>query len=646
MVNGATFSADGSRIHFAQLQGGGKCKLAEMRSDGTEIQVFSTVFECNIRPAFSPDRPGVVIVFMSSGPDGPGVYSVHSSGGVTLVTPTMEAGGLTYADSRVAFMKDGHLRTVAVGADGKGTDPADLGRDTQGLEIDKDTLAVSTDGTTVTFAATKDGNLTIYQIAAIGGEVSEVINLGAASPNIDFYTVSGDGCVVSFVKPGSGGERAKTYILDVCDSSILPVVREINVDGWWFVPYSVGPRQMPWDFNDRIQCRHCPHAGDPVNLASESISYSSTDISQVTAGPQVRLTRTYNTRDPRPTEFGQGWRTNLSEHVAFSRSGVPTSMEGVTWIRSDGSTVFFRLTPTGYVPPPGQHEQLEVVGGLAQVTDLEGVVRHFDEVGRLVRVRDRFGLGYDLAYSTFGWAESITHSLGASIAMTYDNAGRLISASASDGRVATYSYSNNLLASVTKPGGVVESYSYDSDGRLHEIMDSSGRVIYRQSLSRGSIIEQADGRGNGYRFGYRSGQVPGSGSAIVTDTLGASIRSTWNEFGFETSRVDEVGATTVIEYNSLGDRTKVTDASGSTYRTSYNEGGDPTSSVDPNGNTSSFTWRADHQPLSSTDPTGVTTSYEYNASGALTSIQTQGGGTTLLFPNSDGTVSATISPDG
>ncbi|RIK05033.1 MAG: hypothetical protein DCC49_12950, partial [Acidobacteria bacterium] len=33
-------------------------------------------------------------------------------------------------------------------------------------------------------------------------------------------------------------------------------------------------------------------------------------------------------------------------------------------------------------------------------------------------------------------------------------------------------------------------------------------------------------------------------------------------------------------------------------------------------------------------------------SGALTSIQTQGGGTTLLFPNSDGTVSATISPDG
>ncbi|RIK04369.1 MAG: hypothetical protein DCC49_13440 [Acidobacteria bacterium] len=356
--------------------------------------------------------------------------------------------------------------------------------------------------------------------------------------------------------------------------------------------------------------------------------------------------------------MGPGWRTNFDQVIRPAtgpRTAAATDpVSGVGWVRADGREDFFARDSSCGAPGggrhsggPATHDEVVCWGNHYEATDTANVAHVFDPEGRLGQVRDRHGNGYGIGRDSAGRPQDVTSTAGQKIHLEYDSEGQLASATSSDGVTVNYTMAGGRLVSVTKPGGLVYSYSYDSLGRLKTIRDPTGTITYQQNLDAGRVGSQSDGRENSTSFSYQSGPTFGSSEAKVQDARGGVQRSIANSVEFETARTNQEGNTTRFGYDSAGNRASITDAIGASTATTFNSAGNPVSVRAPDGSMTTSRYRADHQVSDTTDPTGRTTRFEYNDRGVLTSVDPSGpAGASISVPNADGSISATLSPDG
>src|SRR5581483_4737697 len=154
-------------------------------------------------------------------------------------------------------------------------------------------------------------------------------------------------------------------------------------------------------------------SGKTVDPRSGNVSLSVTDASVETAGPQLAITRTYNSLDPRTSQaLGAGWSSELDMSLAPDTDGSGALILTL----ADGQQVrFAKNAAGGYAPPQAFYAAVTPVsGGGFTVTDKAGATWSFTQASgsswRLSKVTDEAGMSETFSY-TSGVLATITNNV-------------------------------------------------------------------------------------------------------------------------------------------------------------------------------------------------------------------------------------------
>jgi YD repeat-containing protein len=131
-------------------------------------------------------------------------------------------------------------------------------------------------------------------------------------------------------------------------------------------------------------------------------AFATTDTAVATVGPDLTITRTYNSLDPRQsTAFGEGWSSWLDTQVQEDADG---SCNVVVTLSTGRQVRFGKNTDGSYAPPEGQNLTLVYSGNAGEYTlhDATGSRWVFNAWGRLMEITDPSGLVEEIEYDAAG----------------------------------------------------------------------------------------------------------------------------------------------------------------------------------------------------------------------------------------------------
>jgi RHS repeat-associated protein len=418
--------------------------------------------------------------------------------------------------------------------------------------------------------------------------------------------------------------------------------------------------------------------GAPINVTNGNMYLRQEDYALPAVGPALDITRTYNSNSQRIGLFGRGWSTDYDQSIAANDSNL------ARYSQSDGRAIYLARTvgSTGsLLPLEGDfHGSLVQNGGSGfALTMKDGTVRQFNSSGKLVSVADRAGNQTTLAYDAGGKLVSGTDPFGRVLSFTTNANGQVLSISDSLGTIATYAYdgssrllsvvyadhsayqfgytSSNRLSSVTDAlGNLVESHTYDSQGRAVTSERQGG--VERVSLNYLSASETdvtdalthvtkfTIDRSRGRNVVTRVAGVcscGGAGSQIQnwsydsrlnvttkSDALNHVVSYSYDANDNRLSETDGSGTAT-YSYNALGEVLTVTDKLNGVTSNTYDAAGNLLTTKDALNNTTAFTYNGHGQILTATDARGKVTNFVYDATGNLVQSRDANGVTTFYF---------------
>ena len=241
----------------------------------------------------------------------------------------------------------------------------------------------------------------------------------------------------------------------------------------------------------------CPKAtaGHPIDLATGDTFIEETDVRIPGLAGGLTLSRTWNSIWPSVLAqsqiglFGTNWRSTHEERIFVGGDGF------VKYARADGNVWSFAYAGTAYASaaPANATATLNVdsnytvwtltfqngekrifsylSGSLTSIIDRNGNTTQltYDSLNRLVTVADPGGrhLYFGYANNSSYLVTSVTSDVGVSLSYAYDSLGRLTQVTKPDLTTLSFAYdSNSNITSVTDSNGkILESHTYDSQGR-------------------------------------------------------------------------------------------------------------------------------------------------------------------------------------
>jgi RHS repeat-associated protein len=226
-------------------------------------------------------------------------------------------------------------------------------------------------------------------------------------------------------------------------------------------------------------------------------------------------------------------------------------------------------------------------------------------------------------------------------------------------------------------------YAHDTDGRLTEVTNSSGRPMRFDYDHAGRLTKWTDRNGEWYRYVYdaqgRCVANEGSGGFLngtftyaddrttftdalgnattyrinehhrvveITDGLGHTTTQEWDGDNRLAARTDPLGHTTRFTYDDTGNLVATTRPDGAQALAEYDPAGRVTAFVAPDG----ATWRHEYDQrgnlVTDTDPTGVVTRYTVNEHGHRVAITDALGNVRRIETNPAGLPLAVVDPNG
>ncbi|GAA4546029.1 DUF6531 domain-containing protein [Amycolatopsis samaneae] len=393
----------------------------------------------------------------------------------------------------------------------------------------------------------------------------------------------------------------------------------------------VDGRDNPWKCTD----------GDPIDLATGEMITGYTDLDLPGVLPLV-LRRSHHSSYRVGRSFGGTWSSTLDQRLEIDDDGIWYAAEDGVLLR--------------YPHPARAGEPVEPVEGARRplVRDADGGYAVRDVAsGRTWRfapgagserplstITDRNGNRIDLLADKGGQVTEIRHTGGYRVAVDRD--GPLVT---------------GLRVLDGTAGDVhVLRFGYDGDGRLAEVVNSSGRAERFSYDVVGRVVRWEDRTGEWYAYHYdengRCVRTEGSGgvltcridydveSRITTyvdarghvtryhfnerwqlvreiSPLGVAATFTWDRYDRLLSRRDPLGRVTAYGYDDAGNITSVTRPDGRRATSEYNAFGQPVVITDPDG----AVWRYEYDGAGNRtaiiDPSGARTSFGYGMSGEL-----------------------------
>ncbi|RAJ32831.1 RHS repeat-associated protein [Kitasatospora sp. SolWspMP-SS2h] len=294
-------------------------------------------------------------------------------------------------------------------------------------------------------------------------------------------------------------------------------------------------------------------SGRDFNAAVGNYTTAATDAALPTVGPELSVTRSYNSLDPRTDgAFGAGWTSRWDMRVQVESSGWLTLPGNVVLTASNGARARFAWdgAKQAYIAGGGMAADLRKAdGGGWTLTDRAGTVHTFDTAGRLTKVTDSAGHTQNLTY-TGGKLSRATDALSGRY-LDFTWTGSHITGVAVSGASGswTYIYSGDRLTKVCPPGTAANAttgctlYEYGTGSQYQAAVQDAGPIGYwRLGGSEGTADNTA--------------RTPDRAPAQSTDV-------TWGATGALTGSTDTAatfnGSTSYVELPAKS-------ISGSTYR--------------------------------------------------------------------------------
>jgi RHS repeat-associated protein len=253
-------------------------------------------------------------------------------------------------------------------------------------------------------------------------------------------------------------------------------------------------------------------------------SAAATDSSISTAGPDLTITRTYNSLDwRRDTAFGIGWSSRLDTRVAKDNDGsgnvvvtLPSGRQARFGANDDGS----------YAAPPGVQATLvyDSSSGVYTLRDASGTTWSFDAIGRLVKITDGAGLSEHLTYDVDDHVRSIvndTSGRGLTIIWSGGHVTRIDEPVPAAGTAApswAYSYDGDRLTSVCAPGAGSKCthYTYQTGSHYRStVLDDNPRGYWRLGETSGDQVSSVTARNPGADAGTYTNVQLGTDGALA-----------------------------------------------------------------------------------------------------------------------------------
>jgi RHS repeat-associated protein len=278
------------------------------------------------------------------------------------------------------------------------------------------------------------------------------------------------------------------------------------------IPLDQGAPRSPDEAGSPNDNEEAKENADPVNPANGELYIEHTDLAFPGFGVRFALERTYRSRIDYTGVLGPAWDFNYNQrllnvpdsrrrvestglvvdyestgalpHALFGLLGDPRGAPSagcgpqVVYMTGHGTTLRFRQV--GENDDQIYYESAEGVrlvlsgrkrsGGVIDwsLTEPDGTVQRFDELGLLTAITDANGIGVAVDWEENGQSDwrvaTVTDSVGRVIDFEYNTGGRIVRVwEATSGLEARYTYQNGRLASATDSSGRTEHYEYDFD---------------------------------------------------------------------------------------------------------------------------------------------------------------------------------------
>jgi RHS repeat-associated protein len=369
----------------------------------------------------------------------------------------------------------------------------------------------------------------------------------------------GYGCFYDLIALKNSGYPEGTVIKDWFGQNwVLP--RNVCPDGYIYRnDYAVAPSQFYCERLDPAPKPACPpcngDAGNhatpwPVRLGTGEKTLTEVDVDATPGG--LKMVRTYRTRpvltDRFPSIVGAQWQASFQQRVVYAPA-LPWAPAAALVVRPDGSMIAYRQDPAtaAWVPDGDVTSTLAGNNGFGRptawtFTTENSDVEQFDGSGLLLSITARSGLTQTLTYSTRAtspatapWPALVTavaDSFGRALRFSYDSRGRLAQVVDANGGVHRYAYDASVpgnLTAVTFPDGATRRYLYNESGLngggnrpngLTGIVDELGQRYATYAFDASGRVTAEERAGGVDRYLMTYTQLADGMQTSVTDPLG------------------------------------------------------------------------------------------------------------------------------
>lgn len=256
----------------------------------------------------------------------------------------------------------------------------------------------------------------------------------------------------------------------------------------------------------------------------------------------------------------------------------------------------------------------------------------YDEQGRIIESTNSEGSKH-ITYNELNQRVSETDCEGNTTRYTYDDSGNCTQIIYPDGTLESYRYNAfNQIIWMRDRNGIETSYAYDTNAQLSSFTDGRGNTTNYIYDASGNLLSVTDALGAQTSYVYDK-----QGNCIsMTDALGHITAYAYDEQGRLISVTDAVGNETSYEYTTAGKLVKIIGADGNIQAYTVDGNGFTASESDCMGNITTYIRDTQNNVVAATDPLGNTTSYTYDSSGNLATTTDANGSITRYTYDAEG----------
>ena len=360
--------------------------------------------------------------------------------------------------------------------------------------------------------------------------------------------------------------------------------------------------------------------GNGTNAPTGNYSRTFTDMSISSPGFSLDFNRSYNSGDDRQNgPFGQGWTFGFESNIKDYDGIIPIKLVRLP----DGSVQTFDVNSDGTFTARDNRNTLErKENGTYLLTTKDQNQFGFNSNGYLEFMKDKYGNTVSIEVDSDGKVRGLTDQTGRHFIVTYENGHITAIKDDVSGRTVRYEYENGLLTKAYDPMNNVTGYSYDAQGYLKEIRNSSNKLteaiqyINTEGENLHKVDKTTDVNGKTQTYTYDNVNR----KTIITDNNGRQTVKWYDSAMFVTNQRDYEEKIETTEYdtgsdgvNKYGEEKALTDRNGNTTQFDRDERGNIKKITYPDLTTKEFEYDDRNNVIKEKDQQGRYTFYIYDA---------------------------------